>query len=103
MGSVPPRLGCHGLQEQTQVSLGLWVARMFRWLSRQSRESLPHLAVVEAGMMKAAVPLIVEFLVPPAWGRERESKDSVLRGGGQGGAQGSEVMHQWRFDPGVKC
>lgn len=50
---------------------------MFRWLPKGSRA--PHLCCggCKDGL-KAAVPLIVELLIPPAWEREK---------GKQGGAQ----------------
>lgn len=53
--------------------------------ARQFHESCPNLAVVEA-----AVPLIVEFLVPPAW--ERKQRLSVRGERSGGGARVSVVV-----------
>lgn len=76
-GQVPPNVGCRGLQKQILVGLGLLVAQMTWWLSRGSHEPRPHLLWQLQGCLKAAVPLIVEFLVPPAWEREGESRLSA--------------------------
>lgn len=62
---------------------------------------VPHLHPCCSGYkddLKAAVLLIVEFLVPPACGGEREKRDSVLGVSGEYvGARGSKVIAQWWF------
>lgn len=96
----PSKVGCCGLQEQTQVGLGLNCSDVLVAIQRVPCVH-PSCGGCKDGL-KAAVPLIVEFLVPPAWGRERRL--SAGGGVGQGGgAWGSEVTHQWRFDLEVKC
>lgn len=66
---------------------------VFWWLPRGSRAS--HLCCGgRKGGLEAAVPLIVQLLIPPAW--ERERGDSVP-GQGMGTSEALSGTDQWRF------
>lgn len=75
-------MSCCGLQELTQMGLELDCSDVLAAVQRVP--GVPHLHPCCSGYkddLKAAVLLIVEFLVPPAWEGEREREKRLSAGG----------------------